>query len=68
MESKRGRPKKRELISLEEALKLIEEKFQRPVYTKGTLYNKISKKELTRHGPKHKVLLDKEEVLEKLCS
>ena len=62
------------LITLDEAVKLINEKHQnnpqisgRDVYSKRTLYNKIFQKQLKRYGPKHMAQLDEAEVLEKLC-
>lgn len=69
MKWRRENVKKVELISLEEARKMVQEFFQcrTPIISTKTIYNKVSSKELRRYGPRHKVLLDKSEVQEKLC-
>lgn len=60
---------KQELITPKQALKLVQDYFQSdtPVYSIGTIYNKVSLKQLNRHGPRHRLMLDKKEVVEKLC-
>lgn len=67
-EKKLARPKKLKLVTIDEALKLIEEHFQYPMYKKGTIYNKISLGVLTNYGKLHRALLNADEVFEKLCS
>lgn len=68
-----GAKKIKELIGLKEAVHVLNSHFQndpaksgRNVYSLGTLYNKISSGELKRHGPRHMVLVDKEELLQAL--
>lgn len=71
MDNKRpvGRPKKLELMTIDETIEFVAQQFQGKIKpAKGTIYNKISAKVLTNHGRPHCALLDKEEVLEKLCS
>ena len=65
---KPGRPKHLKLVTIDEALELVAKHYQRQVYKKKTIYNKISLGILTNHGPKRMALLDESEVIEKLCS
>jgi len=58
------------LVSLDEAIKVVNEAFQndpaesgRSVLSKGTLYNAFNKKRLTRHGTFHFAQVDVEELL-----
>ncbi len=64
----RGRPRKLKLVTIDEALKIVEEHYQHPMFSKGTIYNKISSGVLKNYGRAHKALLDETEVREKLCS
>lgn len=65
----RGRPKKLELMTIQETMEMVKEYYQGKItVARGTLYNKISAGVLTNHGKKHCALLDKDEVFEKLCS
>lgn len=63
--------KNKTLISLDEAIELINKYFDRHdenIYEKASLYNLIYKKQLKRYGPRHKVLLDKDEVIARFCA
>jgi hypothetical protein len=57
------------LVSPTEACKLVQEYFhsETAIYSTKTIYNKVYERELQRYGPRHKLLLDKQEILEKLC-
>lgn len=64
----------RKLITLDEAIDLINkhygydpEKHGKGVYTKKTIYNMVHKGKLGRHGPRHMLQLDEDEVILKLC-
>lgn len=63
-----GRPKKLKLLTIDEALKLVEEHYQHPMYARQTIYNKIHQGILKNHGRARKALLDESEVKAKLCS
>lgn len=73
-----GRPKKQRLVTINEALVFIkeywlkrgvsEESIKELIPAKGTIYNKISLDQLQNHGSRRSVLLDENEILEKLCS
>lgn len=58
-----------ELVTPKEALKIVQDFFQspEPIYSLGTIYNKVSLGQLTRYGARHKLMLDKNEVINKLC-
>lgn len=64
----------RKLITIDEAIELLNERHQfdakkhgRDIYSKKTIYNKIHKGELKRYGPRHLAQLDEAEVILKLC-
>lgn len=61
--------RKREYITPQQALDLVKEFFNcdAEFYTLATIYRKVCVGELGRFGPRHKLLLDKDEVLNKLC-
>jgi hypothetical protein len=68
----RGRPKNLEnlnLITLDDAVELIREfwKMDKAPISRRTLQNKISKGEINRYGPYKHTLLDRDEVINKLC-
>jgi len=74
MKRGRGRPRRidpsRKKISIDQAVQLTREywaKFGKPGYSKGYIYNLISKGELHRDGPPNRALLFEDEVLERLC-
>jgi len=74
MSKKVGRPKKldpnRKRVTVEQAVQITKEfwaKFGRPGYSRGHIYNMISKGELDRTGPKSCALLYEDEIIEKLC-
>ena len=69
MNFRRETARKLNLVTVGEARKLVQEFFQRdtPILSTKTIYNKVWAKELRRYGPKNKLLLDKDEVLQKLC-
>lgn len=69
MQFRRQSAKKVELVTAKQACKLVEEYFQGqvPPLKLKTIYNKVCSKELKRHGPRHRLLLDKDEVIQKLC-
>lgn len=58
-----------ELITLDEAVELIREffKLDHAPISRRTLQNKISKRELHRYGPYRVPMVDKNEVLNKIC-
>lgn len=74
-----GRPRSRplDLITIDQAVELIKETLlqkyknkeiaERMTLAKGTIYNLISKKYLRRHGAARCVLLEKDEIIAKLC-
>lgn len=71
-----ARPKKRtkkidnlDLITLDDAVEMIREffKLENPPICRRTLQNKIYKGELHRYGPYKVPMLDRNEVLNKLC-
>lgn len=65
----RGRPKTLKLVSIDEAIEIVAERYQNKIRpARQTIYNKISAKVLTNHGTRHCALLDESEVIEKLCS
>jgi hypothetical protein len=76
----RGRPKKQKLVTLEMALKIIKECFvkkglpeaeaDRLVPQPKTIYNKTCGENptLKNYGSRKLILLDENEVIEKLCS
>lgn len=68
--ARRGRPRKKmKLVSIDEAIQIVMDFYNTttPLYSKGTIYNMISQKKINRYGPRHVVLLDEQEVIEKLC-
>lgn len=67
-----ARPKTTSLLTLDEAIKILNKVYHwdesargKPIYSKQTIYNAIYKGKLTRHGPKHRLLIDKSELLER---
>ncbi len=65
----RGRPKHLELMTIKETIEMVKEYYQGKIeYAPKTIYNKISLGILTNHGKPKYALLDKDEVMEKLCS
>lgn len=67
-----GRPKKidnLDLIPLDDAVEMIREffKLDKPPLSRRTLQNKICKGEIHRYGPHKCTLVDREEILNKLC-
>lgn len=74
IQRKPGRPRKkdpnRKLISIDQAVTMINEHFSqygRKGYSKGYIYNLISEGKLHREGPPSMVLLDEQEIRDKLC-
>lgn len=67
MGAKKEKPE--ELLTLDQAVEFVRNYYglDKPPFSKGTLYNKISDKSLRRYGPRHCAMLDKEEILKKLC-
>lgn len=73
-----GRPKKVKLVTIDKAIALVREYYLRKgvgeddlsnlTPARQTIYNKISKKLLRNLGDIRCVLLDEDEVIEKLCS
>lgn len=70
----RGRPRKvdpnRKKITIDQAIELISAhwaRYGKPGYSKGYIYNLISKGDLHREGPPKRALLFEDEVLERLC-
>lgn len=54
--------KPEKLLTIKEALELIANHYGRPMFTARTIYNRIGSGKLTRHGPRHMVLLDQAEI------
>lgn len=69
MRFRRETVKKIDLVTAAEACKLVQDFFQSstPVITTKTVYNKVWDKQLKRYGPRHRLMLDRGEVLAKLC-
>jgi hypothetical protein len=68
MKKQKKDPKPENLVTIKEALQIVWAHYRRRIYTKGTIYNKISRGELNRYGPYHMAMLDRNEVESKLCS
>lgn len=62
---------KKELVTLKEAVELLNQAHQndktktgKDVFGEGSIYNAVSKKRLRRHGPRHMLQLEKEQLLD----
>jgi hypothetical protein len=62
---------KKELLTLKQAVEFLNEVHQndktktgKDVYGEGTLYNAVSSKKLRRHGPRHMLQLEKDQLLD----
>jgi hypothetical protein len=68
---KRGRPKKIDLVSIDQALEIIARyraNYGRGPLSRKYLYNCISAKKLQNHGSRSLVLLDKSRVIDVFCN
>lgn len=60
--------KKMNLITLDQAVELINSHWGTHIFARKTLLNKISLKELNRYGPTRKaVFVDKDEIMTRYC-